>query len=668
LLCTSRKSVLVSIGCLFERFISLTTQKQTKDTFDKEYIMENVTNNTIKFHPDQYQQKDAVPTTAQQPENTVAQDVEPAGRRIVLVEHDTFKKVRIICRNASMGSYEEDYNFLVVAADPQDGLSSMIMKKTATEAKVFSPDAMKSFTFQTTLMKFPKQNLSLPVARYNPRNMDVTAGSAYCFRSETRKELSYLAVTNSPKDVMKAYEKLLSEVEYEYVTIYQLLDQEKHNAMNENQMWELLQKEMATGVHEAWFLYKWDEGKLIDRFHTKYFNYFTMDSLANKANNWDILRMQGQNNTIYVHASTAFESVLHIYEYIDMLWSMKRDVFPVDKQSRIAIVGAGPSGLLIARKLAKEGYSNITILEAASNNNDSNTKMLAGKTQTIVVKQLNRQIPAELGTCYLSPAYDGMIKDFQDSGLLEGQSRVSFDQGPSGPILREIVTADQFLEGDPVVTLFQHKYLRSPPPTMNFDDYAIWKGFDAHYAGKMMDGPTLEKKFDGFKLVVASAILKYVTQHLLAFGSDLPFPKRENPLVKRLFQQSVYEYLQENDMLSLLGTLQYGYSVQGYGGTAPDSTMPAFYLFMWITPPTLLTSLGNELKDFVGSFLEKEAPWLFKVLKGKGLFNEEPLVTAWTKGWGDVWRQLKAQFEEVGSGVSVLYDHKIEQIIRTGVA
>jgi hypothetical protein len=127
----------------------------------------------------------------------------------------------------------------------------------------------------------------------------------------------------------------------------------------------------------------------------------------------------------------------------------------------------------------------------------------------------------------------------------------------------------------------------------------------------------------------------------------------------------VYQFLQENKLLSLLGTLQYGYSVQGYGSTAPDSTMSAYYLFMWITPPILLASLEGQIKELVGQRLQNKQPVLYKILKP--LLKEEAIVTAWTKGWGDVWRQLKLQFDQEGSGVTIRYNQNITKIIRSGV-
>jgi hypothetical protein len=55
------------------------------------------------------------------------------------------------------------FDFLVIACDPQDGLTEEVMKKTKKEKKVFSTDVMKSFVIQTTLIKVPKVALDKPI-------------------------------------------------------------------------------------------------------------------------------------------------------------------------------------------------------------------------------------------------------------------------------------------------------------------------------------------------------------------------------------------------------------------------------------------------------------------------------------------------------------------------
>lgn len=78
--------------------------------------------------------------------------------------------------------------------------------------------------------------------------------------------------------------------------------------------------------------------------------------------------------------------------------------------------------------------------------------------------------------------------------------------------------------------------------------------------------------------------------------------------------QTFEEFLSANGLRSLIGFLQYGYEVQGYG---PLKDIPAYYGLVWITPAITWTILMDSL----------------------GVENT-PVVTAWSKGWGNVWEQI----------------------------
>lgn len=128
------------------------------------------------------------------------------------------------------------------------------------------------------------------------------------------------------------------------------------------------------------------------------------------------------------------------------------------------------------------GYTDITVYESKGNESD----LYAGKTQTNMIHQLNTNIPAELGTCYLSPSYNNMMDDFKKSKLLtSGQKLISIDQIDNGPIVKRIITIDQFEHDGPILTLF-----RTDPGTleldsdvlfpynMDFEVYQTLKGFE----------------------------------------------------------------------------------------------------------------------------------------------------------------------------------------------
>lgn len=202
----------------------------------------------------------------------------------------------------------KNFDFLVIACDPQeDGLKEEVMKRTKKEKAIFSLEVMKSFVFQTTLIKFPKvDGIQIPTAIsvFNPANLNASKGLLHSYRSETRKEaltLAYASNTDNPKAYFK---EKMDEAQYEYVTIYQLVDPAKENGkLTETQLWTLLQSEMNSVENKRWFPYDWTKGEKIKQFHTKYFDHFTREALSNKtSNNWSLLDIQGKKNTIYVHA------------------------------------------------------------------------------------------------------------------------------------------------------------------------------------------------------------------------------------------------------------------------------------------------------------------------------------------------------------------------------
>lgn len=587
------------------------------------------------------------------------------------MKHKPNKGVNITTNNGSERG-RTPYGCLIIACDPQDQLKDDVMKKTGPERKIFSKQNMTSFTMQTTLIKVPKADPGEVTVRFFPKMLNKTDGSVYGYRSETRKELIY-KVSQSR---VPSFDQLFRDVEFEFITIYQFLDPTKNGAKSKDELSDMLDKQMNDSATKKWFPYNWSDAEILTSFHTKYFDHFQLKALKTNPNNWDILDIQGKNNTIYVHASTAFESVLHIYWYIEQLVVSHQSILPRDKDCKVAIIGGGPSGLLMARKLVQMGYTDITILESKENNSGGAppelTERYAGKTRTFLFDQTSvskDKIPAELGTCYLSPAYDNMIDDFKRTGLLKGQDRVRFDQVDGLPVLREIVIDDQFSSDGPIMNLIQKgtpgqelldKSIapqkltgRQLPQAIDATAYYTLKGFEAYYEGKDLD--SVVDKFKKFDLVLAKTIVKYVLFHVKNFGTNRPFApdrKRVNP---DLFRLNIPQFLEKYNFKALLGTLQYGYSVQGYGSTAPDSTMPAFYLLMWVTPGILIVHLEDQILEKVKELIPKHlAP----------IIHEKPVVTAFTKGWGTVWDTLKEQFEDEEHPVHIDYGVDIKRITR----
>lgn len=605
----------------------------------------------------------------------------PCGTPQTGVPFEPGSKITIEEANGNTATYD----FLVIACDPQeDNLPEEVMKKTNVEKEVFSDNVMKSFIFQTTLMKFPKVNeFDDPVEIFNPVNLKKSAGLLHSYRSETRKEAYQLTVQSKNSDPKAYFDSLLNKVSYEYVTMYQLIDPTKAHKMNEDEMWKLLQEQIRDPKNKTWFPYDASRGVKVAQFHTKYFDHFTIPALMNRqsntrTNNWKILDIQGEKNTIYVHACTAFESVLHIYNYIELLQQTCPESFPTDNQSLIAVVGAGPSGLLISRKLIQMGYTNITIYESKSNNSGPH-KLYAGKTQTNVIQQphLNYRIPAELGTCYLSPAYMHMYDDFDKTNLLgsEGDKNelISLDQIDDGPIVKDIITDGQFAPDGPVMRLwreypdilnFEESEPGQFPYRMNFEKYQVVKGFEEHYKGKHMSVRKLKRAFHGFlPKVIGKAAIDYIIYHHENYGKYVPLPPEQKRIKAEIFSNDIYSFLKKKKWLSLLGLLQFGYSLQGYGSTAEGDTISAFYLLMWVTPDVLMTFIHNDVKAIIKKALKTIHinPTWFK--------KDVPVVAALSKGWGDIWKNLKLQLDEQYTKdnrkkVEMNYATKIKKILR----
>ena len=155
------------------------------------------------------------------------------------------EEVVITSRKSSDGPNDSGttaYGLLIIACDPQEDVGLNNQVKTQPEKAVYSPKAMTSFTFQTTLIKVPKANpIELPTVRFVPKMLNITDGSAYRYRSETRKEISDL-VSKEKVPSKSSFSTRLNEVTYEYVTIYQLLDPTKHGAKGKDELSAMLEK------------------------------------------------------------------------------------------------------------------------------------------------------------------------------------------------------------------------------------------------------------------------------------------------------------------------------------------------------------------------------------------------------------------------------------------
>lgn len=594
--------------------------------------------------------------------------------------------VRITANGESL-----DFDHLIVACDPAS-LAKEVMELTPAEALVFSPDHMKRFTYQTTLMKFParrdvKGEDPLPYLRFRPLSVTEAQGQLLSWSSNTR-----LAFNGVPSDL-----------DFELVTVYQFYDpaHDEGKAKSAEELGKILWDQMASNQPD-WFPWKWESGEKIKGPYqaTDYFRHFSLESMrSGQTDMWNYLDLQGNASTTYVHASTCFESVFNIYTYIEMLANMKKFPFvpaTADSNStRIGILGAGPSGLLAARKLQKFGYRSITILEKEPNS--TTPYFLAGKTQTIPLAQFSQHavkdhtqmsdvVSCEMGTCYLGPQYQlcGMIDELED--ILVDNPMLKMDSYEPHGFEMEVVLDSQFEENGPVMRLWRLNHFQDiglPYEPSKFPDWMGWPGphrpnkgaypflksFEEVYRDTKLSDDELYKKWGPMGNVFKSqehlpAICTYIREYYMVFGGlgvdpkyvkqnvsktsplgSLPMPE-VRPKHRELLELPIYDWLKQKNLLALDGTFQYYYAVQGYGSIDPDalSQIPAIYLMIWL-PACAFT--GQLLSLYTAGKKEWEG---VEMLLGDESLKQD--VNGFMEGLTEMAKLEPAKFEKLCLGTS----------------
>ena len=228
-------------------------------------------------------------------------------------------------------------DLLVVACDPR-GLTD-VCTFTPSELAVF--DGLQNYTFHTTLVRVPVPTDAARKPKFGvilkPDAIDRMEGNVSGFRNETAKQFS-LETANAMTENL--------------VTVYQLLGPEK-TPMTQAQFLKRLEDTLQ-GLD--WWPYDShqictdDMGAPIT-LTTPYFDHFDNAGLAANLP-WKYLAVQGTGNTLFVHGSTCFESVLQCWQYGGMLLDQLPSLgiaLPADKKAaRIAVLGGGPSGMLFA--------------------------------------------------------------------------------------------------------------------------------------------------------------------------------------------------------------------------------------------------------------------------------------------------------------------------------
>lgn len=458
-------------------------------------------------------------------------------------------------------------SLLVIACDPR-GLAS-VMDYTPQELGIFA--ALQNFTFYTTCLRVYPKRVQDRIVILSPAVTEAMVGDVQGYRNETGKQWGLTTANNSATNI---------------VTIYQLvaagptppakgLEAKRKAFLDNPPSWWPFQP----GRYEIVSVNENQNGAVhpaTNPLFTPYFDQFSAASLA-AGYPWKWLDLQGRNNTVYVHASTCFESVLHCWSYLNLLLQVNSAIWPVDKAAPIVIIGAGVSGLLFAERAHGLGYTNVTLLEQ--------TNRFAGKTHSLQVPDHGGTTVAELGTCYLSPAYNDMVQAL--APYTAGNVRIAVAHGSE----RGIVVGT------------------APNETVvDFSDYGLMCA--AQSLG--VPWPLTDTGWIEVSVALARAATDYVIMRTEIFGSvDQVMPAKQpgnNPY--GVFTKTFAQYLDDNHMGVLKGYLMYAYQVQGYGAL---DKIPAYYGLVWITP---------------------DIAWPFGAASG---------VTAWQRGWEDVWDQLVRQ-------------------------
>jgi hypothetical protein len=497
------------------------------------------------------------------------------------------QQVRVTYNRGSGPATTIPCDLLVVACDPgallfEPGGLPAVMPPTPQEYEIFG--AQKNFVFQTTLVSVPTPaGGSAYGVILDPAAVRKMRGDVCGFRNESAKQYS-LAGANQ-----------LAE---NYLVVYQYWSPDSGTPKPTPQDLRRILGDQLGSPELPWWPYArtWSPR---DDLYTDYFHQFDKNGLAAKLP-WKLLGIQGANQTVYVSASTCFESVLQCWQYQDLLLPPNRprpSWLPEAKDASIVIIGAGVSGLLFANRLRASGYTAVTLLER-------DPEHIGGKTHTVEMPTAGRNetTVCELGTCYMSPAYNDLVYQYL-SPFTAGNTAKGFEVRPGvAGNFRGMVTTG---------TIYDQNHKPWPDLVVAYDEYIV-------LSYQMWNGQVLDpSKGDEVADAIGALLAEYAVVGAEAIGDQLPMPTqppRDLDTLTDTYQNWLTDPNRVLPLKGLIGLLDYAYSVQGYG---PLADIPAYYGLVWISPSLALLL---DLEAYFG----------------------DPLVTYWTKGWGDVWKQMAA--------------------------
>eukprot|EP01103_Thecamoeba_quadrilineata_P019665 TRINITY_DN8067_c0_g1_i1.p1 TRINITY_DN8067_c0_g1~~TRINITY_DN8067_c0_g1_i1.p1 ORF type:complete len:536 (-),score=76.98 TRINITY_DN8067_c0_g1_i1:209-1816(-) len=468
-------------------------------------------------------------------------------------------KVKIHYTNSYNYRVEKEYDYLVIACDPRCLLG--IADYTDEEKKIFN--ALDAFEFHTAVNKL--DNVPIPsnvepfALQFDIKSLKKMDGDIYALRNEY---FSRVGVPLGGQEIIS--------------TSYQLVDLSRTSSTYDQRVEEMRLKREEQLRNSPWFQFK-NLTTLTEKVNN-YFPHFNQQHLV-EGLPWDILDMQGKHNTLYVSSFTCFESVLQIFQYGKMLIK-KNDIvriLPTNKNASIAIIGAGPSGLLWASQfLKKKGYTNVEILEKSDR--------FGGKSNTFYAPTEKGDVACELGTCYLSPSYTPirkLISKYQATKITyKGEDRTWRRVVNLEP---EMVRSKEELDYGITYAQWVERSIKNN--TVN--NGSSKKSCILKFFQKMTFG-SIKEQFKRCKNNLYTQVCRYIQLHRQIFGKSRPIPLKR---IERwdLLDKTFEKFLEDNLLFDLIPYFTYGYEAQGYGNI---SRIPAYYGMVWMTPETILPKKG----------------------------------------------------------------------------
>ncbi|XP_033763411.1 polyenoic fatty acid isomerase-like [Pecten maximus] len=242
---------------------------------------------------------------------------------------------------------------------------------------------------------------------------------------------------------------------------------------------------------------------------------------------------------------------------------------PKNLDDKIAVVGAGPSGVHMALKLKEAGFQNVIVFEKEDK--------VGGKSKTLTY----RDIPHEMGTCYTQADYTEVYQllDKYDAGELLPMPTATMWIGQkvyTRLYEKSLITE---AEGRDEQTLFQVPIASYRLSSLMFSVLPA--------AQSLLPNATQGEIVTTF----FNAIQKYMQVHIQLFGAyegEL-MPRPSNDILENELNMTFLEFLKEHDIEILQNYFLLTQTTQGYGHL---DEIPALYGLTWNTPSFIFQALN----------------------------------------------------------------------------